>query len=520
MNGRIRSIRFRFAVTAVATLLRSGISFLTGLVIAKTLGPDEYGNYMFLTGSFVALQLLLDLGTSSAFYTFLCQRTRSTKFILAYLAWQSAGLVVSLIAIRFILPQSIIKSLWLNHDNGLILLALVAVFFQQQIWISVNRIGESSRLSQTVQMVSLFVAIVQLGFISLASFNHCLSIRLIFSLIALEFFLAVLVSLALTLKPKERPVEPTDWKLWFREYRIYCTPLIVYGGVGFIYAFSDNWLLQRFGGAKQQGFYSIANQLSALSLLATTALLNIFWKEFTEAHEKNDTERLSQIFSKTSKFLFFVATTISVFCVSWASEIILILLGKAFSAGTIPFTIMLFYPIYQCLGQITGIAFYATSKTKAYVSLGMVMMGISIPLSYLLQAAPTERIPGWGLGATGLALKMVFLNVIGVNLQIWLLAKNIPVRFGWKYQVLVLGGGLAVSDLCRRIGSLTYSIWPRLLGSAGENPYLFLPPILISGFLYGLIIMSTLFYFPQLAGLNRDDLGAVKRAFKAINRFG
>ena len=85
-DGRMNknSIKVRFLSTFITNILRVGVSFIAGLVIARTLGPGEYGNFNFLLGSFKSFATLVDMASSSAFYTFISQRQRGRKFFLYY----------------------------------------------------------------------------------------------------------------------------------------------------------------------------------------------------------------------------------------------------------------------------------------------------------------------------------------------------------------------------------------------------------------------------------------------------
>jgi O-antigen/teichoic acid export membrane protein len=66
--------------------------------------------------------------------------------------------------------------------------------------------------------------------------------------------------------------------------------MIPYACLSFAYIFLDRWLLQDFGGNLEQAFYGVGAQFSAVSLIATSAMLRVFWKEMAESHESGDTE--------------------------------------------------------------------------------------------------------------------------------------------------------------------------------------------------------------------------------------
>lgn len=101
-----RSVKVRFLASLSANIIRMGLGFVTGLIVARGLGTANFGNYSFLLGSFTSIIALLDMGTSSAFYTFLSQRKHSPKFYLYYLSWLTVQFVLILALIAFIFPQT------------------------------------------------------------------------------------------------------------------------------------------------------------------------------------------------------------------------------------------------------------------------------------------------------------------------------------------------------------------------------------------------------------------------------
>jgi O-antigen/teichoic acid export membrane protein len=74
-------------------MARAAISLIAGLLVARGLGPSDYGNLAYLLGSFWAIRALLDMGSGSAFYTFIAQRHRGRLFYLVYFCWLGFELV-------------------------------------------------------------------------------------------------------------------------------------------------------------------------------------------------------------------------------------------------------------------------------------------------------------------------------------------------------------------------------------------------------------------------------------------
>ena len=64
-------------------------------------------------------------------------------------------------------------------------------------------------------------------------------------------------------------------------------------------------------------------------------------------------------------------------------------------------------------------------------------MIVSLPVSYLLLARHDAAVPGLQLGALGLALKLVVLQILTVNVQGWLIARHWRWRAGEWYQLSI-----------------------------------------------------------------------------------
>ena len=125
------NIKLRFTVSIITNILRSCLSFITGMIIARNLGPENYGDYSFLIGSFIAIRQIIELGTSTAFYTFISQKTRSYNFYLYYIIWQLFQFLVVLLLITVLFPDQLITIIWKGHNRSLIAIAFISSFLIQ-----------------------------------------------------------------------------------------------------------------------------------------------------------------------------------------------------------------------------------------------------------------------------------------------------------------------------------------------------------------------------------------------------
>lgn len=502
-----QSVKVRFFFSLLANIARIGLSFVAGIIIARSLGPEGYGNYNFLLGSFVSIITLFDMGTSSAFYTFLSQRKQNSKYYLYYFIWLGIQFILILSLIALIFPDIWRNKIWLSQTKSLIILAFSASFIKNKVWQTVTQAGESIRATVIVQLYNIIYAGLYLCIILAMFFLHYLTISNLFVIVIFTYFLFTFL-LAGRLKHNLIVEREAEFPKIIDKFKTYCTPLIIYSIVSFAYSFADVWLLQKFGGAIQQGFYSIGLHFSGICLIVTTSIMKVFWKEIAEAHELKNKERVYSLYTKISRSFCFVAAVGACFLIPFSKEILILLLGPKYEAGWLCLAIMFLYPIHQSLGQINGTYFYATAQTKLYSKLGIVFMIISIPVTYFVLASPSATIPGLGLASIGLALKMVILNMIGVNIFSYFICKLSKWKFDILYQFTTIGLLLIISFTIKVILS-----WSLNLTSISLYPLVF---IILCLPIYILIVGVIIYFFPKIIGIEKEELINFLYGFKRI----
>ena len=494
VEKKYTKVRYRFAATLITNILKVVLSFISGIIIARSLGPAQYGDFNFLFGSFTALIALFNMASSSAFYTIISKEKQQIHFYLYYLFWIIIQLFL-LILLVFLLPESIRNKIWLGHSNKLIYLALFASFSMNKIWQFVGQIGESMRDTIGIQVRNLVLAVSYFLIVLFMGYNGIIGIEKLFIINATMYlFFSILYIMRINKNDIISEKMRVELSEVLQKFKNYCYPLVPYTVFGFVYTFIDYWMLQKFGGSVQQGYYAIGYKFSTLVLIGTTSILQVFWKEISEAYSKNNMERVRLLYISVSRSFFFVGIAISSFVVPYSREIIDLFLGPSYKEAWLPLALMLFYPVHQSLGQITGTMLLAMEKTKAQSYIGIFFMSISIIVTYVLLAPKTAIVPGFDYGATGLALKMVLCQLIGVNISIFFVSRYIKIPFDWKYQIwliCLMPSGFIIKKLSENfISILSFEV--TLISS-----------ITVSLIFYLIFISTIIYFFPALAGIKK-----------------
>ena len=497
-----KDILTRVSVSIVVACLRAVIAFSTAMLIARMLGPGEYGRIIFLIAAHTAIKQFLDMGSSSAFFTFISEGIRSKYFILLYWGWLCVQFCTLSLLIFLIIPEDLLNKIWQGEHKNLIFLALVSSFLQGVIWQTAAQMGESIRETGKVQLVGIVTLTIHLILIIFIWLLGYLSINIIFILIAVEWAIAsVCIYKLYNYRTNDNSSE--SFLSVLGEYKNYCIPLIPLAWLGAVHDFFDRWMLQTWGGSKEQAYFGVALQISSVGLLTTTAVMRIFWKEIAEVNKGENYNKMGQLYSKVSKVLFFSTTFTVLGMLPWASEILSITAGEAYLGGLITFSLMLMYPIHQSLGILSNTMLYATSNTKLMFWIHSSTLISGLVLTYIILAPSDARFPGFNLSSVGLAVKYLIVQVIVVTIAHWLICR----KYGWShdilYQVVMFLGILAVG-----FGSFFIS-----------SQMLYFLPLFIRIILYSILYVSLIMIFAKknlhLIGLTTEDITIAKNFIKS-----
>ncbi|MCF6768107.1 oligosaccharide flippase family protein [Thiotrichales bacterium 19S11-10] len=485
----IYSIRVRFIFSFGANITRAGLSFLATLLIARTLAPEIYGQLAYLMATFLALVQLLDNGVGAAFYTFISKKFYAIETHIIYYIWLACQFVAVCLFILLLAPESILLIIWHESSSGMLMLAFSSFFIQQAIWWSIVQIGEAQRKTLFAQTGVIIVNLCYFLTIFAQALLNKLSITSVFLSMIYIYGLASIIFGMIFFSSKQN----FEWsglkeiKKEVLRYFHYCKPLIFQAVVTFFHTFLINWMLRTFSGSTEQGYYQISYQFTAVSLLATTSILRIFWKEIAELSSENQTDRMEKLFSKVIDLGVLFGSIISGFLICWSKEIIELFLGSAYLPATLVLSLMFLFPVHQSMGQILGTAYQATSKTRIYALLSIFLMITGIIIVYFFLAPKNAFVPGLNLGAFGLAIEMVVMNILGANLMYFVFCRLYGWQFLWLRQIIFIVGFLLISYIIKLIAtniSLTLSL---------QGHFAFI----IAGFLYCLVLLMLYLSYRQ-----------------------
>ncbi|MFX0137641.1 MAG: lipopolysaccharide biosynthesis protein [Candidatus Hodarchaeota archaeon] len=502
MEKKEDSLNKRYLYKVTTNMVGLPLSLITNAIIPRGLGPEAYGDFNFLTNFFNKIFTLFDSGTSQAFYTKLSQRLedyRIISFYAIFLLLVTIG-VTAFVAVSF--GIDIQNTLWPYQSSVYIWMALLLALLT---WFSqfVNKIvdayaltvrGEIVRLSQKFLMVFCVLLMYYFNYFSLVDFFIFSYITVVF--ISIGWYMVLQRNGIKVFRFHSFPKKLL--KKYYSEFYSYSSPLIFYTIVGILVGILDLWMLQKFAGSIQQGYYGLGFKLANIAFVLAGTMTPLITREFSVAYGKNDLQRIRELFLRYIPKFYSIVGVIGIFLMLQADKLTYIFGGKEYAHASFTIALMSLYPIHQTYGQLSGAVFYATGRTKLYRNIGVSAMIFGLFMTFFLIGP--EKYFGLNLKAEGLAIKIITLQFIVVNVQLIFNAKLLKMRFVklFTHQIVALAIFFLIGNLSKY-----------LIEIFTENVFL---SFILSGMLYVSLIIFMVNIFPKIFYADREEINSFKRS--------
>ncbi|MCX6077366.1 MAG: lipopolysaccharide biosynthesis protein [Campylobacterales bacterium] len=483
------SLKKRYAIKLFANVITALFGAVLVAVVPKALGPLAYGQFVYLQDFFMKLISFLDMGSSIAFFTKLSARHARKELISFYFIYSFAVLLLVFGFIFALVHFGLVSHVIPDIPNELIYMGLFFGFFTwfTQIFI---KISDAYALTVSVELLKIAHRAVSLllllFFVYQLAFD--LEIYFYFNYIALLSFLFIVSWLFFKkgiFTSALFKVQHLQLRVLTKEFIEYCHPLVISSVIGIVAGIFDIWFLQTMAGSEQTGFYGLAYSLAAMCFLFTSAMTPIITREFAKSYEQKDLEQMRSLFHRYIPMLYSIAAFFAVFISMQSENVLAIFTDEKFKDAFLVLVVMALYPMHQTYGQLSGSIFYATGQTKLMRNMALFTMPFGMAISF-------GTIYVLDLGAVGLAYKMILGQLIGVNIQLYFNSKflNLEMKYFVWHQLYTV----VFFAILAFIASNFFSFESALL------------ELLISGFIYTVLVTIFVYIFPQIFATTRYEI--------------
>lgn len=490
-------LRRRYVAKLISNILVLVANVIMQSIIPRALGPAAYGNFNFITNFFQQLIGFLNLNTSTTFYTKLSQRSDDKGLVTFYLNFILAlGLIVALFVVAgFALGMR--QVVWPDQEVIFIILGALWAFLSFCFAVSCE-MCDAYGLTVKAEIAKLALKLFGLAIIVIMFWLKLVTLTNFFGY---QLFL-LLISIGIALRIIHRNGYPFQlnwqstkgqWQGYSSEFIKFCLPLVMFTGAATLQAILERWMLQKYSGSAEQGFYGLALQIGSICFLFSSAMIPLLAREYSIAFSKNDLNEMKRLFSRFVPMLYAITAYFGCFLAVESKNVMLLFGGKSYSAAVLPIAIMCFYPLHQTYGQMNASLFFAAGRTVAYRNIGIAMILISLPLTFFL-IGPSEYGAFHG-GASGLAVKMVAVQLLSTNIQLLYISRLLQLPF-----IRLVGHQIAVVMLFVPIALAgSYAGGFVLSGRTALEQFLF------SGMIYTVGILVLMLIFPALGAMKREE---------------
>jgi len=492
----VHSFQRRFTYKLGANVAGVLLSFLQSVLVSRALGPRAYGNYNFLASFFSQFVGFLDMRSSTYLYTSVSSH-RGTNGIVRFYGYLALAItLVTLLVPAAAAALRVQNVIWPDQNIAIVaLLAVVclALWYTDLLGKLCDALGltvslETARTANAAVFFAVLLVLIHWNLLDLRGYAG-------FMLMTTASLIALLALLLRRSRALDVPRQ-TDLRANLREVFSYSHPLFVYTLAGLATNYADRWLLQRFAGSVQQGYFSLALNMGLAFDVAITALHPLLMREFAIAFAGDDLSRARELFRKLIPLSYAVSAFFLCFASIYADDCVRIVGGRSFREAGAVFAVMAFLPIIHNYSLLSGSVLYAANKTRLLRNIGLAMTPLSIVAVYFLVVR---------MGAVGAAIKTVALEFIGTNIILFFNARMLKLNYArlLAHQIASVAVLTAAAYVARQAALRIDAQW--------------LVNLLCGGVVY-VAIGALLFHFaPALFGVDKAEaLAAIKDIVRRV----
>jgi len=395
-------------VAFIGGFVGKGIAYITRIIMARYLGPGEYGLFSLVLSIFSVISIFVAVGIPGGVIRYVSEFRDNREKVLSIVKTSliiTFFISVSVSILTFIFSDFLFLNIFGNIRGSFllksmipffILLAVTSIF--TSIMIAYKRIEYrvySEDIGKNIVRLAIMLFLFYLGYDIVSAFAGYVAGIIISFIISIYFVHKKLIKLS------------GRWSfdsVIASNLLSYSWPLIFSSFFIAIMGHIDILMIGYFLETTDIGLYNAALMTAQIVILFSAPFVAIFLPTITDLYSKGKKNETVAVYKTVTKWLFFVISPISVAIMLFSDEIIGILFGSAYSGASMPlFFLSIGYFITSILHASHDII-NLHKKTKIHLYAAITTMIIAIFLNLFM-------IPRYGiLGASvATSLSLIWL---------------------------------------------------------------------------------------------------------------
>ena len=493
----------RYIIKVLSSVLLAVLNTVIQLLLPRIFSVEEYGYYSYNLNVFTSIVVIANLSTSNALVAKFSKRNDETGLVLFYLKFVALVSLIVSVAVAILYPLDFFKEAFAGQTIIIVLLSLETSLVTKLLTDTISMYDASaiSRFPAFVQIILKLIICcsVLTGFLI---GRYDLTVFYLTQVITTLIAVAVLIY-ALLKDNRQRygVMKKHNTVSYIREFWVYCRPLVLAMAFSQLVVIVMNWALMTWSGVSQQALFGIAWQLNSLVTYVFSPYAELSKREFAVISEDKDS--LKYRFDQSLRLMTWLTSYFAIFIAFMSSSIVPILFGDKYDQVTPIIAIIMFYTVFQSIGQLTGSYLIAIEDTKA--NAGISILGQVITISFVFLFQIPNFIWPQTLGSIGIGLNYLLANIITDIISVIYISKTLNASVIKNIFIPVVPM-IVFSVLAIVLSKLSDIFFP-----SKEVIYLIFR-IGISGVVYSVIIGNIVWCHPEVIGVNKELLyNLVKR---------
>lgn len=394
-----------------------GLSLLTAIILARTLGPEQYGVYSYVLAIVSILAIPAMFGLPSLIVRETAKAEVKQEWGLMRGLWSWANRITASLSLLITLIAAVV--LWLNRDSfsqiqfltfawGIAFIPLSALAALRGASLRGLRKVIQGQLPEQVLKPALFI--LMLAVVGLTGVAE-LTAESAMMLNALSAGVAFVFGAWLLLRVKPKQLNTTEREFERKAWVASVIPLAMVAGLDILVTETDIVMLGIFRTAEEVGIYRVAMQgglLAAIGISATNMIIAPYISKFAYSKDIISLEKLAK---QSARLAFLIAFSATVVFAIFGEFLLSVVFGEAYLEAYWP---LLFLAAGQIVhaGMGAGGSILNMSGYEKGTLITLVLAAIcNVALNWIF-------IPIWGIYGAALA---TFLSIVFRKIVLWIL---------------------------------------------------------------------------------------------------
>lgn len=497
----------RYIIKVMSSVFIALMNISIQVILPRAFSIEEYGYYSYNLNIFTSIVLMANLSMSDAMVAKFSKRNEETTIVGFYFCFFVIEVLVLNIAVLVLKSVGMAEDAFGYQPMVVILLGLEAAIVNKLLT-DVNCVYDALAISRFPAAMNIILKLMMTAFV-LAGYSIGILDLTFFYIIQMISTMAVIALLIFAIykrKKHRNAIGNPGIKAYGLEFFLYCRPLVLSTIVNQIVIIIMNWALMNWAGASEQAIFGAAWQLNTLVGYVFSPYAELLKREFAVRDGANN--EMVSLYTRSVKMMAWLTSYFAMYIFVVCSWIVPLVFGSQYNGAMVVTKIIMVYTVFQALGQVFGSYLLAREQTKVQACFASAGQFLTLLFVFVFQ------IPNFiwrqGLGATGIALNYLVVNIIITLWKFMFINKNLKIRKEGCLQAVIWP--IAVTFVAAYVSKFLVGYF--VTGYGMVSTFL---AILLSGILYFGLLFVTLEMRPEVFGLTRDRLYELqKRVFGYI----